>query len=129
MNITGLSGRSFYLVLSLVLLAALFLSAIPRWKQPFRDTLPKSASPAKYRVSQTSCSNDISGTKGWNNAVNLIGLRGGPDPAALIPKYYGPAGKPAGQISTIHPADALQAMKDAISATTFEGKQKATYIV
>jgi peptide/nickel transport system substrate-binding protein len=73
--------------------------------------------------------NDISGTKGWTNAVNLIGLRGGPDPAALIPKYYGPAGKPAWQISTIHPADALQGMIDAIAAPTFEAKQKATFIV
>jgi|WetSurMetagenome_2_1015567.scaffolds.fasta_scaffold93961_2 peptide/nickel transport system substrate-binding protein len=70
--------------------------------------------------------NDISGNKGWTNAVNLIGLRGGPDPALLIPRYYGPQGKPAWLTSVIRPPDALQAMTDAIAAKTFAAKQEAT---
>jgi peptide/nickel transport system substrate-binding protein len=70
--------------------------------------------------------NDISGNKGWTNAVNLIGLRGGPDPALLIPRYYGPQGKPAWLTSVIRPPDALQAMNDAIAAKTFTAKQEAT---
>lgn len=67
--------------------------------------------------------NDISGTTGWQNGLNYMGLRGGPDPAMLIPRYYGPKGKPAWLDCTIRPEDELKAMDDSISAPTFEIKQ------
>ena len=71
--------------------------------------------------------NDISGDKGWNSALNVMGLRGGPDPALLIPRYYGSQGKNAWLLSVIHPADELKAIDDAVAAPDMGTKKAAMY--
>jgi len=71
--------------------------------------------------------NDISGTKGWTNGLNVMDLRGGPDSALLIPRYFGPKGKPAWLTSTIRTDEELKAMNDAITARTQEAKKAATF--
>jgi peptide/nickel transport system substrate-binding protein len=71
--------------------------------------------------------NDISGTKGWTNGLNVMDLRGGPDTALLIPRYYGPKAKPAWLTSTIRPDEEIKAMNEAIAARTQDAKTAATY--
>jgi peptide/nickel transport system substrate-binding protein len=71
--------------------------------------------------------NEISGQKGWTNAVNFIGLRGGPDYALLIPRYYGSKPYPSWLESAIRPPEALKALDDAIAARDFKTKQAAMW--
>jgi peptide/nickel transport system substrate-binding protein len=69
--------------------------------------------------------NEIAGDKGWNNAVNILDLRGGPDPALIIPRYYGRQGKPAWLTSVMRAPGELEAMDEAIASRTMEVKQAA----